>query len=73
VPNAPMQTIAEVLEHPQTKALGILQQSPQCDIALLGLPLSLDGVRPAFRRSPPALGAHTEEIFCEHSAAAAKR
>lgn len=73
VPNAPMQTIAEVLEHPQTKALGILQQSPQCDIALLGLPLSLDGVRPAFRRSPPALGAHTEEIFCEHSAATAKR
>jgi crotonobetainyl-CoA:carnitine CoA-transferase CaiB-like acyl-CoA transferase len=73
VPNAPMQTIAEVLEHPQTKALGILQQSPQRDIALLGLPLSLDGVRPAFRRSPPALGAHTEEIFCEHSAAAAKR
>jgi crotonobetainyl-CoA:carnitine CoA-transferase CaiB-like acyl-CoA transferase len=73
VPNAPMQTIAEVLEHPQTKALGILQQSPQRDIALLGLPLSLDGVRPAFRRSPPALGAHTEEIFCEHPAAAAKR
>jgi crotonobetainyl-CoA:carnitine CoA-transferase CaiB-like acyl-CoA transferase len=73
VPNAPMQTIAEVLEHPQTKALGILQQSPQRDIALLGLPLSLDGVRPAFRRSPPALGAHTEEIFCEHPAATAKR
>jgi len=73
VPNAPMQTIAEVLEHPQTKALGILQQSPERDIALFGLPLSLDGVRPAFRRSPPALGAHTEEIFCEYPAAAAKR
>ena len=73
VPNAPMQTIAEVLEHPQTKALGIIQQSPERDIALFGLPLSLDGVRPAFRRSPPALGAHTEEIFCEYPAAAAKR
>jgi crotonobetainyl-CoA:carnitine CoA-transferase CaiB-like acyl-CoA transferase len=73
VPNAPMQTIADVLEHPQTKALGILQPSPERDIALVGLPLSLDGVRPAFRRSPPALGAHTGEIFCEQSAAAAKR
>jgi crotonobetainyl-CoA:carnitine CoA-transferase CaiB-like acyl-CoA transferase len=73
VPNAPMQTIAEVLEHPQTKALGIIQQSPERDIALVGLPLSFDGARPGFRRSPPALGAHTEEIFCEDRAIAAKR
>jgi crotonobetainyl-CoA:carnitine CoA-transferase CaiB-like acyl-CoA transferase len=72
VPNAPMQTIAEVLAHPQTKALGIVQLSPERDIALVGLPLSLDGVRPAFRRSPPALGADTEQIFCE-PATAAKR
>jgi crotonobetainyl-CoA:carnitine CoA-transferase CaiB-like acyl-CoA transferase len=73
VPNAPMQTIAEVLDHPQTKALGMLQPSPDGDITLLGLPLSFDGVRPAFRKSPPALGAHTEEIFGEGEAAAAKR
>jgi crotonobetainyl-CoA:carnitine CoA-transferase CaiB-like acyl-CoA transferase len=71
VPNAPMQTIAEVLEHPQTKALGMLQQSPQGDIALLGLPISFDGARPAFRQSPPALGAHTEEILGEPTAPAA--
>jgi crotonobetainyl-CoA:carnitine CoA-transferase CaiB-like acyl-CoA transferase len=63
VPNAPTQTIAEVLEHPQTKALGIMQGSPQGDITLVGLPISFDGVRPAFRRAPPVLGAHTEEIF----------
>ena len=58
-----MQTIAEVLAHPQTKALGMLQQSPDGDITLLGLPLSFDGVRPPFRQSPPALGAHTREIM----------
>jgi crotonobetainyl-CoA:carnitine CoA-transferase CaiB-like acyl-CoA transferase len=63
VPNAPMQTVAEVLAHPQTKALGILQQSPQGDISLLGLPISFDGVRPEFRKPPPKLGAHTEEVF----------
>ncbi len=65
VPNAPMQTIAEVLEHPQTKALDILQASPEGDITLLGLPISFDGARPSFRRAPPALGAHSEEILGE--------
>ena len=71
VPNAPLQTIAEVLDHPQTKALGMLQQSPQGDITLLGLPISFDGTRPAFRRPPPALGAHTKEILGEHAPPAA--
>jgi crotonobetainyl-CoA:carnitine CoA-transferase CaiB-like acyl-CoA transferase len=65
VPNAPMQTIDQVLEHPQTKALGIVQDSPQGDISLVGLPISFDGARPAFRQAPPALGAHTAEILGE--------
>ena len=67
VPNAPMQSIAEVLEHPQTKALGMLQPSPDGDITLLGLPVSFDGERPGFRVSPPKLGAHTDEIFGDAS------
>jgi crotonobetainyl-CoA:carnitine CoA-transferase CaiB-like acyl-CoA transferase len=70
VPNAPMQTIAQVLAHPQTKALGMMQESPDKRITLLGLPLSFDGVRPAFRKDPPALGAHTSEIFPASSKAA---
>jgi crotonobetainyl-CoA:carnitine CoA-transferase CaiB-like acyl-CoA transferase len=73
IPNAPMQTIAEVLAHPQTKALGMMQDSPDGDISLLGLPVSFDGQRPTFRKSPPALGAHTEEIFGDAGAPAAKR
>jgi crotonobetainyl-CoA:carnitine CoA-transferase CaiB-like acyl-CoA transferase len=75
IPNAPMQTIAEVLAHPQTKALGMLQPSPEGDITLLGLPVSFDGQRPAFRKPPPALGAHTKEIFgdADAPASAAKR
>jgi crotonobetainyl-CoA:carnitine CoA-transferase CaiB-like acyl-CoA transferase len=70
-----MQTIAEVLAHPQTKALGMLQPSPEGDITLLGLPVSFDGQRPAFRKPPPALGAHTKEIFgdADAPASAAKR
>jgi crotonobetainyl-CoA:carnitine CoA-transferase CaiB-like acyl-CoA transferase len=68
IPNAPMQSIADVLAHPQTQALGMMQESPDGRITLLGLPMSFDGVRPAFRKVPPALGAHTTEIFAAHSA-----
>jgi crotonobetainyl-CoA:carnitine CoA-transferase CaiB-like acyl-CoA transferase len=63
VPNAPIQTIDQVLAHEQTKALGILQKSPDGKFTLLGSPLSIDGERLPFRRSPPALGAHTEEVL----------
>jgi crotonobetainyl-CoA:carnitine CoA-transferase CaiB-like acyl-CoA transferase len=69
VPNAPIQTIAQVLEHPQTTALGILQQSPDREITMVGLPISFDGERPPFRRAPPKLGSHTEEVFGEHAKA----
>lgn len=71
IPNAPMQTIAEVLDHPQTRALGMMQRSPDGAITLLGLPLSLDGERPAFRKSPPALGADTKDIFREFTTSSA--
>jgi crotonobetainyl-CoA:carnitine CoA-transferase CaiB-like acyl-CoA transferase len=63
IPNAPMQSIADVLEHPQTKALDMLQKSPAGDIDLLGLPISFDGLRPGFRKAPPGLGQHTEEVL----------
>jgi crotonobetainyl-CoA:carnitine CoA-transferase CaiB-like acyl-CoA transferase len=68
-----MQTIDQVLDHPQTKALRMLQSSPAQDITLLGLPLSLDGERPAFRRPPPELGAHTEEVFAAVAPSAAAK
>jgi crotonobetainyl-CoA:carnitine CoA-transferase CaiB-like acyl-CoA transferase len=59
----PRQSIDQVLVHEQTKALGIVQQSPDGKIALIGSPLSLDGVRLPFRLSPPELGAQTAEIL----------
>lgn len=63
VPCAPTQTIDEVLDHPQTKALGIVQTSPDNSMALVGSPLSIDGQRPSFRLTPPKLGEHTDEVF----------
>ncbi|MFL6798125.1 MAG: CaiB/BaiF CoA transferase family protein [Xanthobacteraceae bacterium] len=63
VPNAPIQSIDQVLAHEQTRALGVLQKSPDGNIALIGSPLSLDGERLPFRSSPPELGADTEQVF----------
>jgi crotonobetainyl-CoA:carnitine CoA-transferase CaiB-like acyl-CoA transferase len=63
VPNAPIQTLDQVATHPQTRALGLLQQAPDSDVTLLGLPLSFDGVRPPYRRSAPRYGEHTDEVL----------
>lgn len=63
VPCAPLQTIDEVVAHPQTEALGMLQTSPDGRFRVMGLPLSFDGERPPFRRSPPLLGEHNDAVF----------
>jgi crotonobetainyl-CoA:carnitine CoA-transferase CaiB-like acyl-CoA transferase len=63
VPSAPMQSVDEVLAHAQTKALGMLQESPDGRLTIMGLPLSFDGERPPFRRAAPQLGEHTDELL----------
>jgi hypothetical protein len=47
-----------VIASPQTAALGMLQQAPDLDLTLTGLPLEFDGARPPYRFSAPGLGAH---------------
>ena len=56
IPCAPVQDVAQMLAHEQTRAIGLLQQTAGSSIPLVGLPLSLDGVRPTAPRSAPALG-----------------
>jgi crotonobetainyl-CoA:carnitine CoA-transferase CaiB-like acyl-CoA transferase len=63
VPCAPVQNVAQMLEHPQMKALGLLQPVPGSSQPLIGLPISFDGARPLPRSASPALGAHTKEIL----------
>jgi crotonobetainyl-CoA:carnitine CoA-transferase CaiB-like acyl-CoA transferase len=63
VPCAPVQNMAQMLEHEQTKALGLLQAVPGSSKPLIGLPISFDGERPLPRAASPALGAHTAEIL----------
>jgi len=61
IPNGPMHTVDQVVGDPQTAALGIIQHlsaasSASSPLALVGLPLSFDGVRPSFAKAAPALG-----------------
>jgi crotonobetainyl-CoA:carnitine CoA-transferase CaiB-like acyl-CoA transferase len=63
VPCAPVQDVRQMLEHPQTQALGLAQAVPGASIPLMGLPISFDGQRPQPHAASPALGAHTGEFL----------
>jgi crotonobetainyl-CoA:carnitine CoA-transferase CaiB-like acyl-CoA transferase len=63
VPCAPVQNVREMVEHPQTQALGLLQPMPRGTMQLLGLPVSFDGEHPEARLAPPAIGEHTTLVF----------
>lgn len=61
VPCAPVHTVPEAIEHPQVKALNMFQPVPGEDFRLTGLPLSIDGQRPAHRSVAPRLGQHNAD------------
>ena len=63
VPAAPINTLPEALDEPQSRALGILQDVPGEDYKLTGSPLSFDGVRPRIRSAAPRLGTGTAEAL----------
>lgn len=63
VPCAPLQSLDEVLNHPQTAAVEMLQTSADGKFQLMGLPLQFDGERPDFRKNPPALAEDNELLF----------
>lgn len=69
VPCAALQTLDQVMDHPQTKALGMLQQAPDGSVSLMGLPISFDGTRPPLRKKPPTLGEDTHLVLGRRSKA----
>lgn len=62
IPNAPVQRVLEMMEDPQTKALGIIQQEKNEALKLMGMPINFDGIRPPLSRYAPSLGEHNDEI-----------
>ncbi|WP_454726484.1 MULTISPECIES: CaiB/BaiF CoA transferase family protein [Cupriavidus] len=63
VPNAPVQTIEQIVDDPQTRALGMIQDGPEGSMPTVGLPLRFDGRRSAYHSAAPRLGAHTGEVL----------
>jgi crotonobetainyl-CoA:carnitine CoA-transferase CaiB-like acyl-CoA transferase len=63
VPAAPLQTVNEVLAHPQTQALGMVRPLPDGTMSLMSTPLRFDGERLPLRSAAPALGADTDAVL----------
>jgi crotonobetainyl-CoA:carnitine CoA-transferase CaiB-like acyl-CoA transferase len=56
LPCAPVQDISQMLVHPQTLAIGLMQTVSSCSIPLMGLPISFNGTRPKILGASPSLG-----------------
>ena len=65
VPNAPLQDAAEAIAHPQTEALGIINEVGD-GLRLLGLPIAFDGNRPGLTQPAPAIGADTDDLLSRY-------
>ena len=63
MPSAPIQSIPEVLKTDQTDALEIMQNVPETNLNLVGMPICFDGKRPAMRMAPPDLGSADDDVF----------
>jgi crotonobetainyl-CoA:carnitine CoA-transferase CaiB-like acyl-CoA transferase len=65
IPVAPVQDLAEVGAHPQTRANGMLQGVEGVEAEAVAAPLQVDGERLAHRLPPPLLGEHSAEVLHE--------
>ena len=63
VPCSPVNNLQQMVEHPQTAALGLVKDVPGTAMRFIGLPLSFDGQRPQPKSAPPKLGEHTQRYI----------
>jgi len=68
VPCGPINTIREVFDDAQVRAIGLVEEVAHATVGRLRLlrsPLTLDGSPVGVRRPPPTLGEHTREVLSE--------
>jgi crotonobetainyl-CoA:carnitine CoA-transferase CaiB-like acyl-CoA transferase len=63
IPVAPVQDLAQVAAHEQTRAVGILQEL--AGFETVAAPLQVDGERVVHRSTPPLLGEHSAAVLAE--------
>ena len=66
VPAGPVNNAEAVFDDPQVKARGLAVSLPserKPDLRVIRSPLSLSRTPPTYRRPPPELGAHTQEVL----------
>jgi crotonobetainyl-CoA:carnitine CoA-transferase CaiB-like acyl-CoA transferase len=66
VPNGPINDIAQVFEEPQVKARGVRIELPHSSGAMLPMvasPMRFSETPLEYRRAPPLLGEHTDEVL----------
>jgi formyl-CoA transferase len=69
VPCAPINDIAEVHDHAQTAAIGVIQKDAQSGVTAWVAPVSFDGKRAGYGSPAPNLGADTNAILTRAKAA----
>lgn len=69
IPCGPINSLDEALDDPHVQQRGMLVEfeHPMGVIKVLGSPLRLSGTPVTYRRRPPLLGEHTEEVLREHA------
>jgi crotonobetainyl-CoA:carnitine CoA-transferase CaiB-like acyl-CoA transferase len=72
VPNAPIQTIDQVAQHPQTLAVEMIPPAAPDALAMAGIPLTFDGERPRGAGAAPMLGEHNALLDPQPAAKRAK-
>lgn len=67
IPCGPINTLDEILNDPQIKHRGMIVEleHPVGQLKMLGSPLHLADTPVTYRRRPPLLGEHTEEVLAE--------
>jgi formyl-CoA transferase len=66
LPCGPINTVADVFEHPQAQARGLAQETihPTAGtVRVTGFPYKLSGTPAAVRQAPPLLGQHTQQVL----------
>jgi len=63
VPCSPVNSIPDVSESEQLKAVDLMRELPGSGLSVVGLPISFDKQRPRPYRDSPKLGEHNAELF----------